>query len=279
METIKTSTSNVEHNREKFEEPVKTFGGIIRSEQIWRDSNLLPETAPSITDVTFMDMGSYRFAHVQRFNDGEAIRNLIDYYMKLPLERVPGTLNCYRNDLMKDIITEDTTNGSYVPKIYINDNVTSYGVGSPLIDAAAGTICFRDSDFSNRILNMNVSISFYKYAGRKGTSVGSSLDNPDLPFRDNIIHFKDSSNENNTATFKIRGDGKHTDYILPSENKGWYDKQSAPNTGVILLQENLEDTLWKQNVRISGGEWITTEGVRKVYKYNASPMETGEVVN
>ena len=86
--TSKSATSNVEKNREKFEEPVNTYGQVVRMEQIWRDSNLLPINAPSIDDVSFMQKDDYSVAHVKRFNDGATIRNLIDYYVNLPFSKI-----------------------------------------------------------------------------------------------------------------------------------------------------------------------------------------------
>ncbi len=276
--TSKSATSNVEKNREKFEEPVNTYGQVVRMEQIWRDSNLLPINAPSIDDVSFMQKDDYSVAHVKRFNDGATIRNLIDYYLNLPLSKIDGTTNCFQNNEMKDIITEDTTNSSYVPKIYINGNIIAYGVGAPIFDQAAGTLYFQDKEFVERIRGQKVTVSFYRYVGRKGTSVGNLFNNPDLPFRDTLAHFKNAENDNNTATFKVRGSDKNTNYILPPENGKWYDKGDEPDTGVVLLQENLEDVIWTQNTRISGGEWINIEGSKKVYRHNAPSSEPGEYV-
>lgn len=276
--TRKTTTSNVESSREKFEEPVNTYGQIVRMEQIWRDSNLLPINAPSIDDVSFMEEGKYSVAHVKRFNDGATIRNLIDYYVNLPLEKVIGTTNCFHNDKMIDIITEDSTNGTYVPKIFVGGNMLAYGVGAPIFDQAAGTLYFQDKEFVDRLKNQPITISFYKYVGRKGTSVGNLFENPDLPFRDTLPHFKNAENDNNTASFLVRGSDKHTNYVLPPENGKWYDKGDEPDTGVVLLQENLEDVLWVQNTKISGGEWVNIEGSRKVYRYNAPSSEPGEFV-
>ena len=273
METVKNATSNVETTREKFEEPIRTYGQVIRMEQIWRDSNLLPVNAPSLDDLDyFVTEEGYKVAHAKRFHDGATIRNLIDHYVGLKLKLVTGTTNCYANENLKDIITEDTTNGSYVPRVFIDGKEIAYGVGAPVFDQASGTLYFQDQEFIGRIKGMEVSINFYKYVGRKGTQVGNHLDNLDLPFRDNVKHFKNSENDDNTATFKIRGDNKHTNYILPPENGKWYDKGEEKDTGVILLQENLEDVIWTQNTRISGGEWMDIEGIKKV-KRHGTPNE------
>ena len=276
METVKNATSNVEKTREKFEEPIKTFGQVVRMEQIWRDSNLFPETAPDTADLTYMEQDGYKVAHAKRFNDGATIRNLIDHYVGLPLVRVKGTTNCYKSDKLKDIITEDTTNGSYVPKIYIDGTVIAYGVGSPLFDQASGTLYFQDEDFVNTVYGKEISVTFYRYVGRKGTQVGNDLNNLDLPFRDTVKHFKNAENDSNTATFKVRGDNKDTNYILPPENGKWYDKGDEADTGVVVLQENLEDILWEQNTIISGGEWIDIEGTKYVRRTGLTSTETLE---
>ena len=274
--TLKTTTSNVEPNREKFEEPVNTFGQIVRTEQIWVDSNLIPINAPDITNVIFDKNNS---AHVKSTNDGATIRNLIDYYKELPLEKVPGTINCYRSNKLVDIITEDSTNGGYVPRIFIGGRELAYGVGAPIFDQSAGTLYFKDKDFVEKIKGQNVSVSFYRYVGRKGTSIGGAFGNPDLPFRDSLKHFKNEANDSNTATFKVRGSDKHTDYVLPPENGKYYDKENAQDTGVVLLQENLEDVLWVQNTKISGGEWIDHDGTGSmVYRYYSRDLESGEYV-
>ena len=276
--TQKNATSNVESSREKFEEPINTYGQVVRMEQIWRDSNLLPTNAPSIDDAIFMDAGGFRVAHVKRFNDGATIRNLIDYYDGLPLVKVKGTTNSFKNEKLVDIITEDTTNGTYVPKIFVDGVLLAYGVGAPIFDQAAGTLYFQDNYFVEKIEGKSITVSFYKYVGRKGTSIGSGFDNPDLPFRDTLKHFKNAENDDNTATFLVRGDNKHTSYILPPENGKWYDKGGSPDTGVILLQENLEDVLWEQSTKISGGEWVEREGIKKVYRHTAPSTEPGEYV-
>lgn len=276
MEKVKNATSNVELTREKFEEPISTYGKVIRIEQIWRDSNLLPENAPNTDNLTFMEQDGYKVAHAKRFNDGATIRNLIDFYVMLPLERVKGTTNCFSSIKLKDIITEDTTNGSYIPKIYIDNKLLAYGVGAPIFDQSAGTLYFNDKDFVNNLVNRSVCITFYRYVGRKGTAVGNDFENPDLPFRDTLKHFKNANNDNNTATFKVRGDNKPTNYILPPENGKWYDKKNDKDTGVVLLQENLEDVIWTQNTRISGGEWLDIEGTKRVSRHYAPSSETLE---
>ena len=262
----KDFTSNVESIREHFEEPIQTAGNVIKSTQIWRDANLIPEIAPSYIGLLVQQQdkfgNTYKSGKLLTFNDGAKVNDLISYYDYLPLYRVSGTLNCYSNEELKNIILEDSGH-TYIPKIYVNDNKLAYEVGKPYFDVAAGTLLFLDLNFATEYKDANIRISFYKYIGRIGTSVSDKYTNAELPFRDDIKHFKDAEHEERTATFKVRGDLEHTDYILPPAKEKWYDKGNATG-GVVLLQETLEDTLWEQNTQISGGRWIDKNGIVEV---------------
>lgn len=253
----KQYTSKVETTREHFEEPEKIVGQVIKSHQIWRDANLLPEEAPSYSGKlveTFDSTGlSYKKGVVMTFNDGATVNNLISYYENLPLSRVSGTINCWSHKELKNIILEDTGK-TYVPKIYVDNNRLAYELGRPIFDVAAGTLYFGDMDFATKYMESSITISFYKYIGRFGTSSANSYQNADLPYRDTIKHLKNAENDEQTATFKVRGDIKNTNYILPPDREKWYNKGDE-DAGVVLLQETLEDTLWEQNTKISGGEW------------------------
>lgn len=265
----KEYTSLVETTREKFEEPEKTAGKIIKSTQIWRDANLIPEAAPSylgkLIDKVDLDGNTFKSGVVYTFRDGATVNNLISYNESLLLKKVPGTINCFSHPELKNVILEDSGD-TYVPKIYLDGHKLAYGVGGPIFNVAAGTLYFTDSKFITEHVDATVKVSFFKYIGRVGTSVGNYLGNPDLPFRDDIKHFKNANNDEQTATIKVRGDEKHTNYVLPSENGKWYDKNNSgydedkQDTGVILLQETLEDTLWCQNTVISGGDWQKVTG-------------------
>ena len=269
----KEYTSFVETSREKFEEPEKTVGRVIKSNQIWRDANLLPEVAPKyigkLIDTSDTEGNHFKRGIVYTFNDGATINNLISYYDALPLPKVKGTLNSFSNPELKNIMLEDSGD-TYVPKIYLNGHRLAYGVGNPIFNVAAGTLTFTDAKFVSEHLDEAVTISFYKYIGRMGTAIGNSLDNPDLPFRDSIKHFKNAANDEQTATVKVRGDIKNTNYILPSDNGKWYDKNNSgyeedkADTAVVLLQETLEDTLWCQHTKISGGNWTNPTGTVEV---------------
>lgn len=274
----KSKTSNVEISRERFEEPISTIGRAIRMEQIWRDSNLLPTTAP--TASTFTDdsdtNGSFKYSIVKRFSDGATIRNLIYYYSGVTLCRVNGTLNCYNSDKIKDIITENF-GSTYCPKIYVDGNELAYGLGKPYFDESAGTLYFGDENFAKSIYGKVLTVTYYKYVGRKGTSATNSYNNADLPFRDELVHFKNTENDSQTATIKVRGDVKNTNYVLPPDNGKFYDKGTDKDTGVVLIQENLEDTLWTMNTKISGGRWEELDSTtQKVYRY--FPNKIGDTI-
>lgn len=276
----KSDVSNVEESRERFEEPISTIGRAVRMEQIWRDSNMLPKNAPSVESLydSTDDFGnSYKYSIIKRFNDGATIINLIKYLGEVKLNRIGGTINCFNNnDLLKDIMTE-RFGDTYCPKIYVDGKQIAYGLGKPIFDEAAGTLYFSDKEFSESIKNRVITIDFYKYVGRKGTSSTNQFDNADLPFRDSLKHFKNELNNDQTATIKVRGDVKNTNYILPPENGKYYHKGEDKDTGVVLLQENLEDTLWVGNTKISGGRWEELNPTTKrVYRY--FPDKVGETV-
>ena len=316
----KEYTSKVETSREKFEEPEQIVGRVIKSNQVWRDANLIPAIAPepkNLSSVMSANGDKIKSGVVLTFRDGETVHGLISYYSKLKLNKIDGTLNCFnrpqlvniilpemvaptskhpvdfdssdgKNDISIDMSTEskilNNVGKSYAPTFFIKEKDSeelhplAYGLGKPIFNIAAGTVYFVDEDFAIEHANDEFYISFYNYIGRMGTSIGAGLDNPDLPFRDSIKHFKNENNNKQTATLKVRGDIKNTNYILPPEDGRpdehdttnvkeksgkWYNKNGESDTGVILLQETLEDTLWCQSTHISGGSW-TSNGV---YKY------------
>ena len=266
----KRTTSNVESTRKDFEEPIKTMGRGIIQQQIWRDSMMIPETPPSLEDVVLheenSEFGIYKYAILKRFFSGAAYHNLIKYYEKLPLERVKGTNNCYSATEFKDIITS-VFGQLYTPIIYLNDTKLAYGIGDPIIDETAGTLYFNDKDFADNIGDSVITITFYKYVGRKGTFGTDIEGGGELPFRDNTPHFINAENLTNTATLKVSGNKPNTNYVLPPDNGKWFDKGDAADTGVLVLQENIEDVIWKENVKISGGAWVPVEGITKVYRH------------
>lgn len=251
-------TSNVENNRYWFEEFKKYGGGNTPVLTIWRDSNHIKDTVelPAVAADTDPDGISYKT--VAFIRDGARIVKIIKYYEDIPLKRVPGTKSVFYSEKLKDIILP-YFGDCYIPKIYIDGNLLAFGLGNPYFDIDAGTVAFDDTIE----LTEDIKISFFKYAGRKGT-IKSIDDNvsPDLPFRDDIKHFHNVNNEEDTATIQVRGEGQ-SKYILAPTNGKHYKKDDADkNSNVILTQESLEDVLWEQNTKISGGEWKNS-GVKR----------------
>ena len=117
-----------------------------------------------------------------------------------------------------------------------------------------------------------------KYVGRFGF-IGSG-DNEqdiygglDLPFRDDIKHFKDADNDNRTATFQLQGSEGNTIYVLPNAaevyNEGnvvidEYGKSTSinKNLGTVMLQENYQEIDWNIGWH-NGGVWLPDGTVRK----------------
>ena len=244
-------TSNVENNRYWFEEFKKYGGGNTPVLTIWRDSNHITNNieVPAISTETDPDGESYYT--VFSIKDGARIVKIIKYYKMHSLSRVPGTKNVFYSEKLKDIILP-YFGDCYIPKIYIDDNLLAFGLGNPYFDIDAGTVTFDDTID----LTGNIKISFFKYAGRKGTikSIENNI-SPDLPFRDDIKHFHNVNNENDTATIQVRGEGQSKYILAPTNGKHYVKGEEDKNSNVILTQESLEDVLWEQNTKISGGEW------------------------
>lgn len=251
-------TSNVENNRYWFEEFKKYGGGNTPVLTIWRDSNHITDTVELPPFYTDIDSDGEQYYTVSSIKDGARIVKVIKYYENHLLKRVSGTKNVFYSEKLRDIILP-YFGDCYIPKIYIDDNLLAFGLGNPYFDIDAGTITFDDTIE----LTDNIKISFFKYAGRKGTI--KSIDNntsPDLPFRDDIKHFHNVNSESDTATIQVRGEGESKYILAPTNGKHYKKDETDKNSNVILTQESLEDVLWEQNTKISGGEWKGTS-VRK----------------
>lgn len=271
---MKEYASNVESERLFAEEEVRTNGQPINPKQIWRDGALIPDSPKkcTFTDETVEQskLGPYT-TYLHTFRDGAKINNLVQKVVMLPLERVKGTSNVFISSVLKNCITRqfDADNGSAEDSwqfiLYSKDKVQlAYAMGNPLLDVAAGTITFRDKDFVSTLTPEDIFyISFYKYVGRTGF-LGShnetSLDDYsgiDLPFRDDILHFKSATNDNTTAQFVLHGtEGEKTVYILPS-NKDVYHGP-VEGAGVIMLEENYNTIDWHIGVH-DGGKYVNGE--------------------
>lgn len=244
-------TSNVENNRYWFEEFKKYGGGNTPVLTIWRDSNHIADTITSQLTLTSADPDGELYCPIYSIRDGARIINVVKYYEKHSLKRVSGTKNVFYSEKLRDIILP-YFGDCYIPKIYIDENLLAFGLGNPYFDIDAGTITFDDTIE----LTENIKISFFKYAGRKGTikSIDKNI-SPDLPFRDDIKHFHNVNSEEDTATIQVRGTGESKYILAPTNGKHYKKEEADKNSNVILTQESLEDVLWEQNTRISGGEW------------------------
>jgi hypothetical protein len=149
-------------SRDFFEEP-KTGKDIIFSDQIWSQSNLIPLTAPSLSNG--------------------ASQGVVQYFEKLTLTHVSGSLgkSFYSSNLVDTIAFNfDSNGGSYNYQLYKNDGVTSiaFGDGDWLVDTSAGLVTFYGTLPSGVSDVLPPKISFYKYIGEKLsnlTSVGTIL--------------------------------------------------------------------------------------------------------
>ena len=256
-------TSNVENNRYWFEEFKKYGGGNTPVLTIWRDSSHIPDKIEAHIFTSDTDPDGTQYKTALTIKDGSRTIVVVKHYEDVPLKRVPGTKNVFYSEKLKDIILP-YFGDYYIPKIKIDNNLLAFGLGNPYFDIDAGTVTFDDTiELTD---DTAIKISFFKYAGRKGT-IKSLDDNvsPDLPFRDDIKHFHNVNNENNTATIQVRGTGE-SKYILAPTNGMHYVKDEADkDSNVILTQESLENVLWEQNTKISGGEWREKDTVYRKY--------------
>lgn len=279
----KKYTSNVEDKRLNIEEQ-PTMGQHILPQQIWRDGALIPG---SPDDVKFKSPELIDGVAVQTsyFNDGQTVHQLIQKINRLPLVKVRGTKNVYFNEELKNIIGREFDNDPTDKKkswqyiIYSSKGELAYGLGDPIVDVATGHLFFRNKDFVEAIdADESFYITFYKYVGRFGF-MGSG-DNEqdyygglDLPFRDDIKHFKDADNDNRTATFQLQGAEGNTIYVLPNAaevyNEGnvivdEYGKSTSinKNLGTVMLQENYQEIDWNIGWH-NGGVWLPDGTVRK----------------
>lgn len=261
----KRFNSDVESGRLPTEEPVRTSGENISPRQIWRDGALIPPS-PKDLEFVYSDVTDKNGTYIKGevcFSDGQTVNKLVEHIKALSLTLQTGTLNVYSNALLKNLIGrefdgEDTTEAdSWQYQLTVDGTKVAYGMGNPLIDNAAGTIIFRDKDFAESLQDKTLYISFYRYAGRVGFIGDNGID---LPFRDDLKHFKDTRNDNRTATFVVRGDEGNTQYILPAAGAGFHgnDETVKGRKGVIMLEENYNDIVW--NIGVHNGGLFLNDG-------------------
>jgi len=134
-----------------FEEAYQGRVSIFHDQQIWNQSELIPISAPILSDGQ---------------TDG-----VVQYFEDLILNSVPGLSNAFYHDSLKDSIPFNYGDGSY--NYFLkdsNNNQIPFGMGDWVVDTEAGVLTF----YSSIPANMPPKISFYKYVGTKGVSSGSS---------------------------------------------------------------------------------------------------------
>lgn len=144
-------------SRQFFEEP-KLGRDLVFSDQIWSQSNLIPNTAPSLAPG--------------------ASAGVVQYFQLETLSHVSGSSNLsYFSSNLIDSIPFNYGDGTYNYQLYKNDGVTSiaFGDGDWIIDNTAGLLTFYGTLPSGVISSTPPKISFYKYVGNKGLGGDSGI--------------------------------------------------------------------------------------------------------
>src|SRR5574344_548274 len=258
---IKSNTSNVEDERLEIEEYSQNrVGDPVIPEQYWRDANHIPSIAPEIVDsqkkeIVINGKQCYLYSNISSFKESQISYGTISYYKGVPLSNIGGsqTYNCINTvnnvtDNVLQYIIGPQFGETYLYKLYADGEELPFGKGEPVFDTTLGLVKFTNKDFFNEFKNSNLTIDFYKYIGRIGLSGILPL-----PFPDNIIHFKSSSDNSATASFLVRGGTYDTKYILPGPRNQYIKTNN--NTYTVLLEENLQEKISTDGVIIDGGVW------------------------
>lgn len=281
--TDKQFTSNTEDKRLSIEEAYLSMGKRILPQQIWRDGALIPGS-PDDLSFKLPETENGCLVRYSYFNDGATSRPLVKKIEKLPLYKIDGTNDSYYNEELVNLIGREFDNDptdikkSWQYTLYSDSTQLAYDAGSPIIDISTGVLKFRNSDFVESITEQVFYISFYKYIGRTGFlgSVDSEQDlygGIDIPFRDDVKHFKDSTNDGRTLTIKVEGYEGNTIYVMPSPDMYFNDDNYELSElgvltvkdklkGTVMLQENYQEIDWNIGVH-NGGVWLDDGTVRK----------------
>lgn len=283
--------SNIENARVPEEEPFKSIGKHVIPKQIWRYASLI-KGKPSEHTFSKENMPDLPYQReYASMNYGNTILPLITHFINYPLtNKIEGSDGCsYQDDNLKNFFGEEFDESvgqldSWRETICLENKgekiPLGYKVGDPIIDPETGVLTFRNKAAITSLLKTypesKFLISFYKYSGKKG--VFGSEEGESLPFADDTPLIKNASNDRTTATFKVRGNAdNNSNYVLPPVNlsydkykgKGLYgrDKVNAefeglPNTGVVVLEENLNDIIWETG-KIDGGLYIANDQVSR----------------
>ena len=280
----KQFTSNTEDKRLNIEEPELMMGRRILPQQIWRDGSLIPGSPNDIEFTTSVEEDDGSSVAYFYFKNGSTVLPLIKKIEHLPLQKVEGTKDTYFNKELINLIGREFDSDpndktkSWQYTIYSGDTPLAYDAGKPIIDIATGVLRFRSEEFVANIKDDKFFISFYKYVGRTGflgseNNEQDSYSGIDIPFRDDIKHFKDADDDKITATFRLEGEEGNTVYILPSasgkynSNNIWVNDKGETQpldskVGTVVLQENYQDTDWEIGLH-NGGVWLPDGSCRK----------------
>lgn len=279
----KQYTSNTEDERLNIEEPYLSMGRHILPQQIWRDGALIPGS-PSELSFSLPENENGCLVYYSYFNDGATALSLVKKIEKLPLYKVQGTDDTYYNEELKNVIGREFDSDptdisrSWQYTLFSGSTQLAYDAGKPTINVATGILRFRSEDFVKNIEDDEFFITFYKYIGRTGF-IGAT-DNEqdayggfDIPFRDDIKHFKDAANDERTLSIKVEGDVGNTVYVMPKPGMFFNDDNyelddygilSVVNKmkGTVMLQENYQEVDWNIGNH-NGGVWLDDGTVRK----------------
>jgi len=279
----KQFTSNTEDKRLNIEEPELMMGRHILPQQIWRDGALIPGS-PDKLEFSIPDVEDGLLVAYSYFKDGMTTHPLVKKIERLPLQKVRGTKDTYFNKDLINLIGREFDSDpndkakSWQYTIYSGNTALAYDAGKPIIDIATGVLRFRSEEFVANIEDDEFFISFYKYIGRTGF-LGSENNEQDvyggidIPFRDDIKHFKDADNDERTATFRLEGEIGNTIYVLPNAAEVYdganivvdeYQQTTSinKNLGIVMLQENYQEIDWNIGLH-NGGVWFDDGSVRK----------------
>lgn len=279
----KQYTSNTEDKRLNIEEAYLSMGKHILPQQIWRDGALIPGSPDDLAfKLPETENGCLvRYSYVY---DGVTANPLVKKIEKLPLSKISGTNDSFYNAELVNLIGREFDNDptdkkkSWQYTLYSGDTALAYDAGSPVIDVSTGVLKFRNSDFVENITEDAFYISFYKYIGRTGFLGSENTDQDvyggiDIPFRDDIKHFKDALNDDRTLSIKVEGYEGNTIYVMPKSNMFFNDDNYELNElgvlqvknklkGTVMLQENYQEIDWNIGNH-NGGVWLEDSSVRK----------------
>jgi hypothetical protein len=258
---MKSNTSNIENSRLDIEEYSQNrLGDPIVPEQYWRDAGHIPEIAPSIVESQKKEYSvngkvCYVYPSILSFTESQIVYGVISYYKSVPLTNISGSeaYNCinktdsYTDNLLQYMIGPQFGK-TYLYKLYADGVELPFGKGEPEFDTTLGLVKFTNKEFFEEFKTAELTIDFYKYIGRIGLTGILPL-----PFPDNIIHFKSSSNNSATASFIVKGGTYDTKYILPGPKSSYI--KTSNNTYTVMLEENFQEKVTEDGLIIDGGEW------------------------